>query len=305
MNPVAMELSVNPVDPKAVDDISLLELQESLWRLEIMYENEIGNGGQGRVLRCDIYGKKYAVKLFHRDAQSFEAEKCALYALRDHPNVIRIEGEAVLSVGDERYGVIIMELGLACIVNLLDKGPLDEATARKCAFEMLTGLSYMHSIGISHNDIKPDNLLVGWDGRIRIADFGHASRAEEHSRIMGTWSYNPPEKHQGAFPSNSCKADVWAAAVTIFMLLMGCWAFGEAHDSDPMFRLRCENFDAFWEQKLRERSTWLKNPYSDPLSSEAKSFIEQAMCVNPTERKSVAELLEHAWFRTLQYTRSI
>jgi serine/threonine protein kinase len=245
----------------------------------------------------------YAVKLFQQDDQSFDVEVAALYALRDHPNVIAIEAHEVLTIGSATYGVIIMELGISCLIDVMSQGgPLREEVAKRYAFELLSGLEHMHTMDISHNDIKPDNILLAADGSVRIADFGQASNSEEYSESFGTRSYKPPE---AAFLTKPYGADVWSAAVTIFVMLMGCWAFDQANDSDDMFLLRCENFNEYWELKLAERKRWQRRLpdrcawLDDPLSNEAKSFIEDAMCVNPRTRKSVTELLKHAWFRTL------
>ena len=103
----------------------------------------------------------------------------------------------------------------------------------------------MHTKGIAHRDIKPENLLLGNDMDLIIADFGSAARfiSEENkilefdsSIIIGSREYNAPEINM-----NKCyygdKADIFSAAVCLFVMVVGNIPFRIASYSDPYFKL--------------------------------------------------------------------
>jgi serine/threonine protein kinase len=67
-----------------------------------------------------------------------------------------------------------MELAASCLLEEIQgsKNGLGLALSRKYFRQLIIGVSYLHSVGVAHRDIKPDNLLIGCDGQLKIADFG-------------------------------------------------------------------------------------------------------------------------------------
>lgn len=87
----------------------------------------------------------------------------------------------------------------------------------------LQGIDYMHSMGMTHGDIKPDNLLLGADGRVRICDFGSAQQlgAEDVMiRTVGTPAFFSPEMCDGR-PYSARGADAWALGVCLYIFVFG------------------------------------------------------------------------------------
>ena len=99
-----------------------------------------------------------------------------------HKNIVKLK--EVLASNSKIY--LVLELirggdlfdvirGNSCYAILsinLDKGGLDEATAKKFFYQILRGVHYCHERGISHRDLKPENILINEKGRVKISDFG-------------------------------------------------------------------------------------------------------------------------------------
>lgn len=106
-----------------------------------------------------------------------------------------------------------------------------ESEIRKMMREIIKGLDYLHSNGILHRDIKPQNILVSADDKIKLSDFGLSTNYEYQSEIspqIGTNQFMPPEYFKGCYKKNSSRinlicllkqGDVWALGITLFALM--------------------------------------------------------------------------------------
>lgn len=84
-------------------------------------------------------------------------------------------------------------------------------------------MDYLHSMGVAHGDIKPDNLLLGADGRVRICDFGSAHLCAPEDtmlRTVGTPAFFTPEMCAGK-PFSARGADLWALGVCLYIFVFG------------------------------------------------------------------------------------
>lgn len=92
-----------------------------------------------------------------------------------------------------------------------------------CSLLLPQGLDYLHSKNIVHGDLKPDNMLLASDGRVKISDFGSA-RMVDHGhttvRTMGTPAFLAPEMCEGA-PYHGEVADIWALGICLYMFVYG------------------------------------------------------------------------------------
>jgi hypothetical protein len=174
---------------------------------------------------------------------SFVAEAHVTASL-DHPNVAHILDFG--RVKDEYFFAIEFVHGRT-IEGLLECAAragfrtLPIPVACYLAIQMLEGLGYAHSrstpsgipLGIVHRDISPDNVLVGFDGQVKVVDFGVAksrltSREETQSGLVkGKWPYFSPEQARGE--SLDGRSDLFAVGVTLYRMLCGRLPFEGAH----------------------------------------------------------------------------
>jgi eukaryotic-like serine/threonine-protein kinase len=139
-----------------------------------------------------------------------------------HPNIV-----AVFDFGEEVSGpYIVMELvegeDLASIIR--SQGPLPPRQAARITAEVAKALQAAHSRGIVHRDVKPSNILVARDGRVKVADFGIA-RAVTESQLtlpgttMGSVHYFSPEQARGEVATAA--SDVYALGIVLYESLTG------------------------------------------------------------------------------------
>ena len=169
-----------------------------------------------KVMNTGQLGRDEALHRFRREAE--------ISAKLNHPNVITI-----FDVGDEpgMGPFLAMEFieGLP-LDELLRKGPLDPAQAMEILVQAAEALRAAHAAGIVHRDVKPANLMVAKDGRVKLMDFGIA-REDEKSRttaaLLCTPGYAAPEMLEGAQASDA--SDRWAFTVTAFECVGGGMPF--------------------------------------------------------------------------------
>ncbi len=150
----------------------------------------------------------------------------------NHPNIVTIYAADIY----DGHPAIVMELIEGqTLGQLLERGPLDKQLAIHVLEQLLSGVGYAHERGIVHRDIKPDNVFVTPDGRVKLADFGIASLASDSTltqagAIMGTPGYMAPEQITG--DPVDARADIFACGVLAYEMLTGQNPFG-ATDGTP------------------------------------------------------------------------
>lgn len=195
----------------------------------------IDSGGMATIyaaldLRLD---RRVAVKIMHPHlAQDenyvarFIREAKAAAAL-SHPNIVAIQDQG-WNQGGTPAVFIVMELveGSTLRQYLNEQGSLPLITLLPIIKPVLSALSAAHKIGIIHRDVKPENILISKDGRVKIADFGLARGAvigqtntAESSVVLGSVSYLAPEQVERGVAD--ARSDVYSAAIVIFESLTG------------------------------------------------------------------------------------
>jgi serine/threonine-protein kinase len=144
--------------------------------------------------------------------------------------VARLSHQNVVAVFDQGADGPFLYLAMEYVPGrtlkelLRDSGRFPPATALEIMAGVLDGLAAAHASGIVHRDVKPENVLVTADGRVKVADFGlaRAQSAAGHTRaglLIGTVAYVPPEQVTGG--TTGPRGDVYSAGVMLFELLTG------------------------------------------------------------------------------------
>lgn len=192
--------------------------------------DEIAKGGMGQVFRAEhaMMGREVAVKVLPRAKATPESEAAFRREMRmlgrlDHDNLVR----AFDAGYDAMVYYLVTELvpGMDLKLHVQQRGPLDEATAASVIAQAARGLAYAHEKGLVHRDVKPGNLIVMDDGRVKVLDLGLAgSQLEEESsrvgRVVGTMDYIAPEQIR-APDDVGPSADIYALGCTLYYAVTG------------------------------------------------------------------------------------
>ena len=185
-------------------------------------ERMLAEGGFARVYRAQdtIEGIKVALKVPHQSVMTpktldFFRKEARLTAVLDHPNILPVKNAAVI---DDRF-VIASPLAKQSLDERL-KTRLSIKTAMSFAEQILDGLAAAHGKNIVHCDIKPENILIFPDNRIRITDFGIALVARKTMQVSGsgTLGYIAPEQAMGRA---SFASDVFSAGLVLWRMFSG------------------------------------------------------------------------------------
>ncbi len=153
----------------------------------------------------------------------FETEASTM-ALLEHPHIVRVYDVGV--DGDRVYIVMELVSGGSLLDRVKQHGPLPPRMAVQATLDMLHALQVAHAKGVVHRDIKPHNVLITEDGKLRLTDFGIARiRMDEGDdgmtktgAVMGTWGFMAPEQRVDA-KSVDVRADIYGVGATLYAIL--------------------------------------------------------------------------------------
>ena len=195
-------------------------------RYEIL--EKIGTGGMSDVYKakCHKLNRFVAVKVLKQEfgenanfVSKFRIEAQAAAGLM-HPNIVN-----VYDVGEEN-GIyyIVMELveGITLKKYIEKKARLSVKEAISIAIQVSMGIEAAHNNHIIHRDIKPQNIIISKEGKVKVTDFGIAKAATSNtitSNVMGSVHYTSPEQARGGYSDE--KSDIYSLGVTMFEMLTG------------------------------------------------------------------------------------
>jgi eukaryotic-like serine/threonine-protein kinase len=190
----------------------------------------IAHGGMATVyLAMDTrLDRQVALKVMH--AELARDEEFVRRFIGEAKSVARLSHQNVVAVFDQGSDGPFLYLAMEYVPGrtlkevLRERGRFAPAAALDIMAGVLDGLAAAHASGIVHRDVKPENVLLTADGRLKVADFGlaRAQAAAGHTRaglLIGTVAYLPPEQVTG--DSTGPRSDVYSAGVVLFELLTG------------------------------------------------------------------------------------
>jgi eukaryotic-like serine/threonine-protein kinase len=244
----------------------------------------IDRGGMAEVWegKDEILDRPVAIKVLHprlagddQFQERFRLEAVAAARLA-HPNVVGTFDTGI----DGGVAYIVMELvaGRTLREILRDEGRLPVSKAVAIAAAVADALHYAHEAGIVHRDVKPANILIGNDGRVKVADFGIAKAATdrdltESGTLLGTAKYLAPEQVAGQ-PQDR-RADVYGLGVVLYEMLCGRPPF--TGDTDMAVAYQHAHADP---PKLRQ--------LRPDVSRRLESIVLKAMAKSPDQRFATA-----------------
>jgi serine/threonine protein kinase len=234
-----------------------------------------------KMLRPELEQEPELVTMFVEEAQ--------LARQLRHPNVVETR-EAFEAQG---HRFIVMEYLEGHPLNMVQQGPerLGRLVHLRIIAEALTGLAYAHTasgadgrpLGVVHRDISPHNVFVGFDGQVKILDFGIARSAIRSGRtetgiVKGKFRYMAPEQFVGA--SIDRRADIFSFGIMIWEAVTGERIWGKLSDAQIMSRLLSGAIPPL-------------SDFCDDVSPELEAVCARALSVDPDDRHaSCGELKE-------------
>ena len=251
-------------------------------------DKEIGKGGFGLVWKVTHKKtqKVYCIKVIEKSGiiqQKLEAQmnrEIEIMYILNHPHCLRLKNH----FEDDQNFYLVMPLAhKGQLYRVLRKfRKFDERTAAQILRETISALQYLHSFKppIIHRDIKPENLLLNNGGRVLLADFGWSNFSDGDVRktFCGTPEYIAPEMLLKK--GHDTRVDIWSIGVLMFELLAGYSPFVAKSNQDLYQNIR------------RLKIQWPKD--MPPL---AKNLIGKILKLNPLDRPSLQEILDHQWFK--------
>ena len=195
-------------------------------RYEII--SRVGSGGMADVYKAkdQKLDRLVAVKVlkpeFREDTNfvaKFGKEAQAAAGL-SHPNVVN-----VFDVGEDRgLYYIVMELveGITLKAYITRKGKLSVKEATSIAIQVSLGLEAAHNRGIVHRDVKPQNIIISTDGKVKLSDFGIAKATNSNTitaNVMGSVHYSSPEQVRGG--ASDARSDIYSLGITMYEMVTG------------------------------------------------------------------------------------
>ncbi|XP_062232045.1 mitogen-activated protein kinase kinase kinase 17-like [Phragmites australis] len=156
-------------------------------------------------------------------------------------------------------------------------GRLEEAAVRAYAADVARGIAYLHGESIVHGDVKGRNVVIGADGRAKLADFGCARCVGSKGPIGGTPAFMAPEVAR--WEEQGPAADVWALGCTVIEMATGRAPWSDMDDVVAAVRM------IGYTDAVPEAPEW--------LSAEAKDFLDKCLRRDASERWTAAQLLEY------------
>ncbi|XP_047338597.1 serine/threonine-protein kinase SRK2E [Impatiens glandulifera] len=259
-------------------------------RYELVRDIGAGNFGVARLMTDKHTGELVAVKYIERGEKIDENVQREIINHRSlrHPNIVRFK-EVILT---PTHLAIVMEYasGGELFERICNAGRFSEDEARFFFQQLISGVSYCHSMQVCHRDLKLENTLL--DGstapRLKICDFGYSKNSVLHSQpksTVGTPAYIAPEvllkkEYDGKM------ADVWSCGVTLYVMLVGAYPFEDPEEP--------KNF-----RKTIQRI--LNVQYSIPdyvhISPECRHLISRIFVADPSKRITIPEIKNHEWFQ--------
>lgn len=248
-----------------------------------------GNFATVKHATCKRTGTQWAVKCIEKqnltteDSDALQMEVEVLNQL-NHRNIVELR--EVYDTSKVFYMVMEEMVGGELFDRIVAKEHYSELEAQAVVRSIVDALAYCHDLGIVHRDLKPENLLYASqeeDADIKIADFGLAKLINEGQFMetaCGTPGYVAPEVLKQE--PYTAAVDMWSVGVITYILLCGFPPFYDQNNAALFQQIKSGAYD-------------YPEPYWDDVSEGAKDLIDRLLVVEPQNRLTPRQVLEHPW----------
>jgi len=250
---------------------------------------KIGEGAAGEIFLTTRIGdtRKLAAKKMTLNQQNIALMTTEISIMKNsrHPNVVEYMESYLVR---DKLWVIMEYMDAGCLTEILDQFEHMQLTEEQIAYVCactLRALSFIHSLHRIHRDIKSDNLLLGTNGDVKLADFGYAAQLtqtkQKRTTIVGTPYWMAPEVIRGQ--NYDTKVDIWSLGIMVMEMLEGEPPYMEFPPLRALFLITTKGVPP------------LKNPQAH--SPELQSFLNLCLEKSPDARGSADQLLAHPFIR--------
>ncbi|CAG01499.1 unnamed protein product, partial [Tetraodon nigroviridis] len=267
----ALQLVVNPGDPREYLD-SFIKIGEGSTGI-VCIASEKHSGKQVAVKKMDLRKQQRRELLFNE-----------VVIMRDyhHENVVDMYNSYL--VGDELW--VVMEfLEGGALTDIVTHTRMNEEQIATVCLSVLRALSYLHTQGVIHRDIKSDSILLTSDGRIKLSDFGFCAQVSKEvpkrKSLVGTPYWMAPEVIS-RLPYGT-EVDIWSLGIMVIEMVDGEPPYFNEPPLQAMRRIR-DNLPP----RLKE---------SHKVSSVLRSFLDRMLVREPSQRATAQDLLQHPFLK--------
>jgi len=251
-------------------------------------KKKIGEGAAGEVFLAtnNRTQEQVAIKIMPLNNQNLKLliTEIGIMKTSRHDNVVKYFESYLVT---ETIWVVMEFMSGGCLTEVLEQFEFVQMTEPQmglCSRDILRALCYIHSLHRIHRDIKSDNVLLGGDGQVKLADFGYAAQLtkqkQQRNTIVGTPYWMAPELIRGQ--NYNQKVDIWSLGIMAMEMAEGEPPYMEFPPLRALFLITTKGIPEL------KSPTW---------TSDFKDFVSKCLILDPDNRPDAADILKHPFLK--------